>query len=97
MNSALISNGQLQPNELFPIQSAVSPRPPAKRTVFYVAVHHAIKAYETYGKHGQTLRRIGERGGFGEQEFACLFAGCKPVCCKCKWPEEVNKIYIPNY
>lgn len=41
----------------------------------------AERAYVEYLKHGgsgQSLERLAERGGFGLQEFACLFAGHYP-------------------
>ena len=43
--------------------------------------HLAQRAYDTYARlYGteQTLERLAERGGFGLQEFACLFNGHKP-------------------
>lgn len=52
----------------------------------------AEKAYRTYARlYGgrQTLERLAERGGFGVQEFACLWNGHDPGTCKpiCAFPE----------
>jgi hypothetical protein len=44
----------------------------------------AERAYATYAKFygkSQSLERLGERGGFGHQEFACLFNGHRPYGC----------------
>ena len=38
----------------------------------------AEQAYETYGRGGQTLERLAERGGFGMDEFVMLFHGLSP-------------------
>lgn len=45
----------------------------------------AEQAYLTYSRLfgiDQSLQRLAERGGFGVQEFACLFAGHSPSHCQ---------------
>jgi len=45
----------------------------------------AERAYLNYAKlfgRSQSLERLGERGGFGEQEFLCLWYGHNPLYCK---------------
>lgn len=55
----------------FPIQSS------GYGVRYSIPWHMAEKAYETYYAHykGQTLERVAERGGFGLDEWACLYLG----------------------
>lgn len=76
-------------HKMFPIQKAPSiPWPEAE------------KAYRTYATHygtSQSLERLAERGGFGIQEFACLWGGHEPGSCNptCKFPEfELLKVEV---
>lgn len=58
-------------SEMFPIQDSAD-----------VPMVMAEKAYGTYKDFyggSQTLKRLGERGGFGRQEFACLYNGHRPT------------------
>lgn len=57
-------------DRLFPIQDA-SPIP-------WACAERAYQTYLRHGGRGQSLERLAERGGFGLQEFACLFAGHEP-------------------
>lgn len=60
------------PNKMFPIMGG--------RSVFW---EDAEKAYLTYvgiaHGRGQSLKRVGERGGFGASEFAYYFQGLAPT------------------
>ncbi len=66
------------PNKLFPIMGGKA-----------VLWEDAEKAYLTYvsiaGGRGQSLKRLGERGGFGDAEFAYYFQGLCPRGPN-KWP-----------
>ena len=65
-------DGLLSP-KMFPIQRAV-PIPWAE----------AERAYVVYAKHfgtSQSLQKLAERGGFGVQEFLCLWQGHNPIDC----------------
>lgn len=64
---------QLKRPRLFPIQSGA----PAVRWEL------AQKAYTTYADlfgTSQSLERLAERGGFGLEEFSCLYLGHDPRC-----------------
>ncbi len=59
---------------MFPIQNADN-----------IPWKHAEVAYKTYSSlfgNGQTLERLAERGGFGIDEFSCLYLGHSPLRCK---------------
>lgn len=56
---------------IFPIQKG-SPIP------WYIA-ERAYATYVQFYGTDQSMERLAERGGFGLQEFACLFCGHKPV------------------
>jgi hypothetical protein len=60
--------------KMFPIQQSTP-----------IPWHLAQRAYDTYAKcfgTSQSLERLAERGGFGLQEFVCLFNGHDPYCCQ---------------
>lgn len=78
------------PTRLFPLQDGASPIPWSM----------AERAYLTYvrecGGGGQSLERLAERGGFGMQEFACMFAGHRPVVghADCRMRADAHGRYI---
>ena len=62
-----------EPEKMFPIQGC----PPIPWRI-------AMRAYHIYTRffgHQQSMERLAERGGFGLQEFACLFEGHSPISC----------------
>jgi hypothetical protein len=57
----------------------------------------AEKAYETYARlfgTDQSLERLAERGGFGLQEFACLYLGHNPT--KHGYTDDLDKLKGPE-
>lgn len=44
----------------------------------WAAAEQAYREYVKHGGAGQSLERLAERGGFGLQEWACLYHGHYP-------------------
>jgi len=80
LDSATAERDESRKNQArrFPIQRGVS--------VPWCEAERAYAIYQKMFGNEQTLERLAQRGGFGEQEFACLWHGgtckfkCNPKC-----------------
>lgn len=79
--NAELEAAQLGSEKMFPIQRS-NPIP-------WVEAERAYRQYAKLFGNEQSLERIAQRGGFGIEEFACLWWGHNPCTCTIKkhdWP-----------